>query len=67
VGRACGTHGRGREKCSRFWWESKKEKNPLRRPKGMLEDGIRMDVREIGWGVWIGFDWPQIATGGELL
>jgi hypothetical protein len=22
VGRACGTHGR-REKCTRFWWESK--------------------------------------------
>jgi hypothetical protein len=26
-----------------------------------------MDLREIGWGVWIGFDWLRIGTGGELL
>jgi hypothetical protein len=31
-------------------------------------DGIRMDLKEIGWGgVWIGFDWLRIGTGGELL
>jgi hypothetical protein len=29
-------------------------KRPLRRLKSRWEDGIRMDVREIGWGVeWI--------------
>jgi hypothetical protein len=26
-----------------------------------------MGLREIGWGVWIGFDWLRIGTGGELL
>jgi hypothetical protein len=24
-----------------------------------------MDLREIGWGVWIGFVWLRIGTGGE--
>jgi hypothetical protein len=26
-------------------------KRPLRRPKCRWEDGIRMNLREIGWGV----------------
>jgi hypothetical protein len=26
-------------------------KRPLGRPRRRLEDGIRMDLREIGWGV----------------
>jgi hypothetical protein len=30
-------------------------------------DGIRMDFRKIGWGVWIGFDWLRIGTDVELL
>jgi hypothetical protein len=30
-------------------------------------DGITMDHREIGWEVWIGFDWLRIGTGGKLL
>jgi hypothetical protein len=55
-----------REKCSRFWWESSKER-PLGRPRRGWEDGIRMDLREIGWRLWIGFDWLRIGTGGEVL
>jgi hypothetical protein len=27
----------------------------------------RSDLREIYWGVWIGFDWLRIGIGGELL
>jgi hypothetical protein len=42
-------------------------KRPLGRPGRMWEDGIRMDVREIGWGMWIVFDWLRIETGGGLL
>jgi hypothetical protein len=26
-----------------------------------------MDLREIGLGVWIGFDWLRTETGGGLL
>jgi hypothetical protein len=44
------------------------EKRPLGRSRRRWEDGIKMDLREIGWrGGWIGFDWLRIGTGGELL
>jgi hypothetical protein len=42
-------------------------KRPLGRPRRMWEDGIRMDLSEIGLGVWIGFDWLRTGTGGGLL
>jgi hypothetical protein len=33
-------------------------KRPLGRPRRKWEDGIRMDLEEIGWGWWwIGFYW----------
>jgi hypothetical protein len=42
-------------------------KGPLGRPRRRWEDGIRMDLRETGLGVWTGFDWLRIRTGGALL
>jgi hypothetical protein len=42
-------------------------RRPLGRPRRRWEDGIRMDLREIGLGVWIGFDWLRIGAGGGLL
>jgi hypothetical protein len=33
-------------------------KRPLGRPRRRLEDGIRMDIREIGWG---SVEWIQLA------
>jgi hypothetical protein len=43
-------------------------KRPLERPRRRWEDGIRMDVRETGWG---SVEWIQlvrnIGTGGGLL
>jgi hypothetical protein len=33
-------------------------KRPLGRPRRRWEDGIRMDLREIGWG---SLDWIQLA------
>jgi hypothetical protein len=33
-------------------------KRPLERPRSKWEDGIRMDLREIGWG---GVEWIQLA------
>jgi hypothetical protein len=46
-----------REKCARFWWESLREKATRKR----WEDGIRMDLRESGWGLWSGFNWLRIG------
>jgi hypothetical protein len=34
---------------------------------GKREDGIGMDMREIGRGVWSGFSCLRIETGGGLL
>jgi hypothetical protein len=42
-------------------------KRPLGRLKCRWEDGIRMDLREIGWRVWTGFSWLRIRTGGGLV
>jgi hypothetical protein len=53
-----------REKCTRFWWESQKERDYS---EDQVVDGIRMDLGEIGLGVWIGFDWLRTGTGGGLL
>jgi alpha-glucosidase (family GH31 glycosyl hydrolase) len=36
-----------REKCTRFWWECLKERD---QSEDQGVDGIRMDLREIGWG-----------------
>jgi hypothetical protein len=56
-----------RERCTRFLVGKPEGKRPLGIPRRRWEDGIRMDLREIGWGVWIGFDWLRIGAGGELL
>jgi hypothetical protein len=42
-------------------------KRPLGKPRRRWEDGIIMDLREIGIGVWIGFNWLRTGTGGGLL
>jgi alpha-glucosidase (family GH31 glycosyl hydrolase) len=44
-----------RENCTRFWWESPKERDNLE-DQGV--DGIRMDLREIGLGC---VDWIRLA------
>jgi hypothetical protein len=44
-----------------------KGKRQLGSPRRRSEDGIRIDLREIGLGVWIGFDWLRIGIGGWLL
>jgi hypothetical protein len=36
-------------------------KKPLGRPRRRWDDGIRMDLREIGWGGGGGVDWIQLA------
>jgi hypothetical protein len=42
-------------------------KRQLGRPRRRWENGIRMDIRGIGLGVWIGFNWLRTGTGGGLL
>jgi hypothetical protein len=44
-------------------------KRPLGRRRLRWDNGIRMDLRENGWGgvVWSGFTWLRIGTVGGLL
>jgi hypothetical protein len=42
-------------------------KRPIGRPRRRWEDGIKIHLREIVWGVWSGFTWLRIGTVGGLL
>jgi hypothetical protein len=50
-------------KLYRVFVRNPKGKRPLGRRRRRWEDGVRMDLWEIGWGMWIGFDWLGIETG----
>jgi hypothetical protein len=63
-GRTCSMHGRGEYIVLVGRPEGKR---PLGRPSHRWEDEIRMDIREIGWGVWSGYSWPRIGVSGWLL
>jgi hypothetical protein len=58
--------GEGRN-VYRFLMGKPEGKIPLERPRRRWEDGIKMDLREIGWGVWSGFSWLRMGTIGGLL
>jgi hypothetical protein len=38
----------------------------LGRPRHSWEDNVKMDLREMEWGVWAGFIWLRIRTSGGL-
>jgi hypothetical protein len=42
-------------------------KRTLERPRHRWDDGIKMELREIGWGVCIGFTRLRMGTVGGLL
>jgi hypothetical protein len=58
--------GEGRNVC-RVLVGKPKGKRPLGRPMHRWQDGIKVDLREIGWGVWSGFTWLTIGIVGGLL
>jgi hypothetical protein len=45
----------------------REEKRPLGRLRRRWLDNIRMDLVELGWGMWTEFVWLRIGAGGELL
>jgi hypothetical protein len=57
MGEACGTHGRG-EKSVQGFGGKPEGRRPLGRPRRRWEDGVRMDIREIGLA---GVDWIRLA------
>jgi hypothetical protein len=42
-------------------------KRPRGRPRHRWEDNIRIDLQEVGWGIWTGSSWLRIGTGGGHL
>jgi hypothetical protein len=32
-----------------------------------MEDKIKMDLLDVGWGAWTGLIWLRIGTGGGLM
>jgi hypothetical protein len=44
-----------------------KGRRPLGRPRRKWEDNIKIDLQEVGWGVWTRLIWLRIGTGCRLL
>jgi hypothetical protein len=60
-------HVERREKCTRFWWESPKERDHLEDQGVGVKMGSEWILGRLAWGMWIGFDWLRKGTGGALL
>jgi hypothetical protein len=59
--------GERREKCTRFWWQSLKERDQSEDPgvdRRMVSEWI---LGRLGWDVWSGLNWIRIGTGIRLL
>jgi hypothetical protein len=41
-------------------------RRPLGKPKLKWKHNIKMDLRAVGWGSWIGSIWLIIGTGGAM-
>jgi len=48
-----------REACTELWWGNLRERDQL----GRWEDNIKMDLQEVGCGVWTGSSWLRIGAG----
>jgi hypothetical protein len=58
--------GEGRNVC-RVLVGKAEGKRPVESPRRRWEDGIKLDLREIGLGLWSGFTGLKIGTVGGLL
>jgi hypothetical protein len=58
--------GEGRNVC-RILAGKPEGKSPLERPRRKWKDGIKMDLREISWGLRSGFIWLMIGIVVGLL
>jgi hypothetical protein len=66
VGGTCGSHG-GERNVQRVLVGKPEGKRPLGRPRRRWEDGIRMDLKEMAWGVWSESSWLRIGVGAGVL
>jgi hypothetical protein len=52
-----------REKCTRFLWESPKERDHLEDQGAGGNMGSEWIIGRLAWVLWIGFDWLRTWTG----
>ena len=58
---ACMGEGRG---VYRVLMGKPEGKRPLRGTRRRWDDNIKIDLHEVGLGVWTGSSWLRIGTGG---
>jgi hypothetical protein len=51
------------EKCTRFWWESPKERDGWEDQGVGGKMGSEWILGRMAWVVWIGFDWLRTEAG----
>jgi hypothetical protein len=66
MGGACSSDGEGRG-VYRILVGKLEENITLGRPSRRWEDNIKMDLQDVGCGVWAGFSWLRIEKGGGHL
>jgi hypothetical protein len=62
-----GVHSAATHHCTRragFWWGELKEGNNLEDLGRRLEDNIRMDLQQVGWG---DMDWIALAQVNAVM
>jgi hypothetical protein len=67
IDRACITVGEKRNAYSCISVGNPEGKRPLGKPRRRWEDTIKLDPREIGWGVMDWIDLAQVETSGGAL
>ena len=66
MGAVCSAYGGG-ESCVQDFGGNTEGKRPLGRRRCRWEDNIKMDLQEVGGGVWTGSSWLRIGiVGGHL-
>ena len=63
MGAACSAYGKRRGVYRVLVWKPER-KRTFGRPRRRWEDNIKMDLQEVGCGVWIGTSCFRIGTGG---
>jgi hypothetical protein len=54
-------------KCTRFWWESQKEREHFEDQGVDRRMGSEWILRRLAGGVYIGSSWLRTGTGGGVL
>ena len=66
MGRAYGTHGE-EEGCLQGFGEDPEGKRPFGRSRHRWEDNMKIDLKEVGFGVWTESRWLRRGTDGRHL